>query len=392
MFVCYPSDMTTEVRTPFSVSAVELSNGGLFRKQILKFGTINYTDRKGNTRKITFDTAYGRNLIKAFKKRAYAQVPFQLADADNRHTNDPTRTGGEVVGVDLSADGSGVDGILRTWGEGTRVVEQNPKLGVSSRMFENITMSDGRTFPVALQHVLGTVDPQQKDQHPWEKIDSVELSAGSIAESVDLSTATYERSATMPETEGGGDTVTLTLSPEKAARLNQLLEDDEGLEGLADQLSALGIDLDDTDEDDEDPEEETSETELSSPNTEAIELANAQIASQEQRLVELTGQLRRQRVNTEVDTFQREGLSPAVLDLARPLLAVETGAVELANGVPGEAVDPGEVIREVLTSVIELARSGHLLVDTDGETGDLRGVDAVSGQRAALLKDWENYG
>ena len=122
--------MTTEVRTPFSVSPVELSGGGLFRKQILKFGTIHYVDpRTGKRQKLTFDPAYGRKLVEAFRAGAYSQVPFQLADGNNHHNNDPRNTGGEVVAMELSRDGSGVDGILRLWGSGAEVVRNNPKLG-----------------------------------------------------------------------------------------------------------------------------------------------------------------------------------------------------------------------------------------------------------------------
>lgn len=385
---------TTEVRTPFSVSAVELSSGGLFRKQILEFREIDYTDKFGKTRKITFDSEYGRNLIDAFQKRAYDQVTFQLADADNRHTNDPTRTGGEVVGVELSADGSGVDGILRLWGDGYRVVEANPKLGVSARMLENLTKG-GRHFPVALQHVLGTVDPQLSGMRPWEKVDSVELSTGPVPEFVDLSDSTYERSANMPERTGGeSETVTLELSAARAARLTELLDEDEALAELADQLTALGINLDDVDELDDDDEEddEEDENEEEPVTGEAIQLANAQMDSLNGRVVELTNQLNQQRTANEVAEFQRRGLSPAVLEMAQPLLAVSPGVVELSNGVAADNVDPGTVIREVLNTVIELAESGHLMTDLDDERGDLRGTNPEASERAGLLKDWENYG
>jgi hypothetical protein len=381
--------MTTEVRTPFTTSTVELSGGGLFRKQILKFGTIDYTDRTGSRRKLTFDPAYGQKMIDAFRAGAFEQVPFQLADSDNRHTNAPDRTGGEVVGVELSADGSGVDGILRTWGVGHQVVEHNPKLGVSARILENATLG-GRVYPVALQHVLATVDPQVRGMTPWQKVDGLSLSSGTVDEAVDLSTASYEGSA-MPEKNEG--TTTLELSTAQAERLKKLLEDDEALEALAEEL---GPDFFEAVEDDEEEAEESPELEpalaLSGLSSEALELANAQLTSQGQQIIELTRTISQQRTEAEIAGYQALNLAPAVIEAARPLLGIESGAIELSNGVPGMAVDPGEVVREILTTVIDLANSGHLLVDPDSEEGSLYGKDAKSGKREAMLADWENYG
>jgi len=385
--------MVTEVRTPFSVSSIELADGGLWRKQVLKFGTIWYTDRTGQRRQVTFDGKYGRDLIKAFKQGAFPQVPFQFADSDNRHNNDPTRTAGEVVGVELSADGSGVDAILRTWGEGTRVVEQNPKLGVSARILENTPQPDGRMFPRALQHILATVDPQVRGMHPWERVQSVDLSNGMVPDSLDLSTETYERGA---EVSGDGK-VTLELSADQAARLTQLLDEDEALEALAEQL---GEDfLDDLDEEDEtedaeddldEDEDEEEDVALSGRHAEALELAMAQQQAQSAQIIELTNRLNQTRTENEMAEFQRQGLAPAITELARPLLAFESGAIELSNGVAGAAIDPGEVIREVLNAVIELSNSGHLMVDM-AETGSLEGNDTVNDERQALLADWANY-
>jgi hypothetical protein len=383
--------MTTEVRTPLATTAVELSGGGLFRKQILRFDTIDYTDKTGQTRKITFDQEYGRKLVEAFQAGAYEQVPFQLADADNRHTNAPDRTGGEVVGVELSADGTGVDGILRTWGVGHEVVERNPKLGVSARILENATLG-GRHFPVALQHVLATVDPQMRNLRPWERVKSVDLSSGTVDEAVDLSTTIYGGSA-MPPKEGEG-TTTLELSTAQAERLKKLLETDEALEALAEELGPEFFEAVENGEDPEDDEEDEPEpvTELSGVSSEALELANAQLTSQGQAIIELTNRLNAERTEHEIDGYRSQNLAPAVIEAARPLLGIESGAVELSNGVPGMAVDPGEVVREILNTVIELANSGHLLVDPDSEQGSLHGTDPQVGKREAMLKDWANYG
>lgn len=392
--------MTTEVRTPFSTSAVELSDGGLWRKQILKFDTIDYLDAKtGERRKLTFDRKYGEDLIAAFKAGAYPQVPFQFADGQNRHNNDPRNTGGEVVAVALSRDGSGVDGFLRTWGDGTRVVEQNPKLGVSARILEDLTTTDGRSFPRAVQHVLATVDPQMRDMRPWERVESVDLAFGTVAEALDLSNETYEGSARMPEKQTEG-TTTLELSTAKAERLRTLLEEDEALEALAAELGdeffeALdnsGEDEDDEADDSSDEEDEEEDVNLSGGSrAQVIELTNAHTALEAQ-VLELSTKLANAQINADVAEFGRQGLAPAVLEAARPLLGVAPGVVELSNGVPGESVDPGAVLREVLSTVIDLANSGHLLVDPDEEAGSLHGDTTAKSQREAMLADWNNYG
>jgi hypothetical protein len=388
--------MTTEVRTPFATSDVELSaDSGLYRKQILRFGTIVYTDRTGRQRKLTFDRSYGEDLVRAFRSGAYDQVPFQLADATNTHTNAPDRTGGEVVALTLSKDGSGVDGYLRLNPLGTQAVELNSKLGVSARILENLATSDGRQFPRAVQHVLGTVDPQVRGMRPWERVDSVDLASGTVTEALDLSTETYERSA-MSGTDK--DTVTLELSTAQAERLKTILEDDEALEALADQLGPEFFEslLEDGEQDEEDPDEDDEESDedeatLSGPHIEALELARAQLDTQGQQILELTNQLNRTRLEAELSEFAGRDLAPAVIEAARPLLTVSPGAIELSNGIPGDAVDPGEVIREVLQTVIELANSGQLLISTD-EVGTLKGADQNKSTRDAMLSDWKNYG
>lgn len=209
---------------------------------------------------------------------------------------------------------------------------------------------------------------------------------------------------------GNGDTVTLELSsglaellqdPKTAQRLQALLEEEEGLEALAAELEAAGVSLDGGDDEDEDEEADAEDdhgeggsgsAELSGYVTEAVELANARIESQDQRIVELTNQLAEQRVAAEVDEYSRRGLSPAILELARPLLAVESGAVELSNGV-GTSLDPGQLVRDLLDTVIELSGSGHLMLNPEeAERGSLHGSDADQETRKALLADWEtNY-
>jgi hypothetical protein len=157
--------VTALVLTPFTAGeAVELGNRQWVKK-ILPVGDVDY---KGRT--LRFDKTYLSRLVDAFRSRAYDQVPFQLADAHNTHTNDPERTRGEITGMELRDDGLYVTAALTP--EGEQVLTSNPKLGVSARIVEEYARSDGKRFTAAIQHVLGTLDPRIPGLGPWEAIEA----------------------------------------------------------------------------------------------------------------------------------------------------------------------------------------------------------------------------
>lgn len=157
--------MTAAVLTPFTAGeAVELGNR-VWRKRLLPIGDVEY---KGRT--LQFTRKYLGQIVDAFNSRAYDQVPFQLADSQNAHTNDPERTRGEITGMELGDDGLYVTAELTP--EGEKVLAANPKLGVSARIVEDYARSDGRFFKSAVQHVLGTLDPRIPGLGAWEAIEA----------------------------------------------------------------------------------------------------------------------------------------------------------------------------------------------------------------------------
>ena len=109
-------------------------------------------------------------LEAAFTDRAYDQVAFQLADAGNTHTNDPERFRGDIVAMDAEEDGLWL--TVSPTAAGEKVLKENPQLGVSARIVEDYARSDGRRFPAAIQHVLGTLDPRIPGLGPWEAIEA----------------------------------------------------------------------------------------------------------------------------------------------------------------------------------------------------------------------------
>jgi hypothetical protein len=173
--------VTAAVLTPFTADdAVELGNRA-WRKKLLPVGEVEYKGRM-----LHFTRDYLGRLVQAFNSRAYDQVPFQLADAANTHTNDPERTRGEITAMELGDDGLYVTAVVTPDGE--KVLQANPKLGVSARIVEDYARSDGRHFAQAVQHVLGTLDPRIPGLGPWQAIEAASPAPDTV---IDLSGFTF---------------------------------------------------------------------------------------------------------------------------------------------------------------------------------------------------------
>src|ERR1035441_6422648 len=236
--------MTAAVLTPFYRSrAVELGNR-LWRKKVLPVGDVEY---KGRT--LHFTLNYLKGLAGAFTARAYDQVAFQLADAQNTHTNDPERFRGDFVAMDAEPDGLWV--TLKPTEAGDKVLKENPELGVSARIVEDYARSDGQHFPAAIQHVLGTLDPRIPGLGAWQAIEAASPVPDTV---IDLSASTFAGDAAEPappappapsqpapapaaqEPPEGTDAMPALdgLTDEQKARLAKLLElPDDQLDALA---------------------------------------------------------------------------------------------------------------------------------------------------------------
>lgn len=226
--------MTRTVQAPLDFSAPTKVGRRTFRKQIIRKGTIDYPMPDGTKRRVTFDDAYLDALNLAHQQGAYDDVAFILADKDNAHTMAPERFRGWVKGMERTADG--IDAILELSDDAADLVERTDyRLGVSPRI-KAVTHVDGRTFPVAVNHVLGTLDPRMQGPtlglSPWEPVD---LSADDD-DVLDLSGATYREDRTMP----------------RLIDLDQLAPEDR--DALASYAAMQGIDLSDADVDPETPE------------------------------------------------------------------------------------------------------------------------------------------
>lgn len=330
---------------------VELSRT-VFRKKILPMGTIDYRGRK-----ISFDKQYLTDLAQSFHAGAYDQVPFMLADKDNAHTMDPERFRGECKGVEVTDDG--LWGVFELSGDAAQLVKENPKLGVSARIVEGYARSDGKTFPRAMQHVLGTLDPRIPGLGAWTEVALSGYDSGD--EVVDLTHSAYEGEETVAGKDKADDLIDGLTREEYEALLASLdLDDvepdegdgDEGDEGDGDGDNGEGQGADDR-------EPAGAGASLSNQQT-AIELANAEIA-----------ELKRARAEDKFQADKRDyvqrGVPPALVELARPVLTAPDGfTIDLSNGTDGEnKVDAAHIVRQLLDSAsgyIALAQErGHSL-------------------------------
>lgn len=390
---------TTVVLTPYSRKpAIELGNHR-WRKQLLPIGDFDYHGRK-----LEFTKEYLTELIRSFKDRAFDQVPFQLADKDNKHNNDPERFRGDIVEAELTNDG--IDVILETDDEGDKLIRRNPKLGVSARIYENYDRSDGKRWTAALQHVLGTLDPHIPGMRGWEP---VALSNGTTMRVLDLTGSTYSESEEEHVAFTDEDKQSLLGIFKKIRDGGEDVSDDD----LEDLLS--GIDPDDDDGDD-DGEDELEDGELSDERIEAlIAEAEAEAAEEEEderepvnasrtggnvldltnnaafqeqqiELARVTAKMNDSAYTNEKETLRRLGLPTKAIDLARPLLEGEGHVVELSNG---DAIDAGAVMRRVLTEIgktIKVLDLSELVGNSDEPDDEKDQREAEEADRAKFVE------
>jgi hypothetical protein len=373
----------------------------LWRKKVLPVGDIDYKGRK-----LSFTRSYNDGLAAAYQSGAYDQVPFQLADHANTHTNDPERFRGDVISVDSLADGLYI--TLAPTDEGEKTLLTNPRLGVSARIVEDYARSDGKHYPAAIQHVLGTLDPRIPGLGAWEAIEA----SNQPETIIDLTGATFagqqEGTEAMPLTDqerqarlakllevpsdqwdkivaqltapaaapaAGTGTGTGTTTP--AAGDDQLTAEELAeLEAAAAELDALGL-LDD--ETEAEPVGAGAPTALSNTDRMAIEMANVQAEETARQLRVVTNELDAQRFEAEKVRLAKIGIPPYITELARPFLEGAGHTVDLANG---SSADGGQVMRKVLE---EVGKLGRLMGETDVELGSP--MDAPEDQGAATARD-----
>lgn len=355
----------TIVYTPWRRNQVIALSGGKhrWRKQLLPLDKITY---KGET--VDFTANYLKGLVRAFKEKAIDVVPFQLAGADNKHTNAVKARQGTITELEFTGDG--LDVILETDDEGDELLSKYPDIGVSARIYEDYEReADGKHWPAALQHVLATLDPHITGMRPWERLEPVSLS-NSHGRIIDLTAERFDQGEEelVPKTRSSlkeilakirdsGDDADLTDD-----ELDELLKITEAVSGKSDDDSESNELTDEeldailtaagglTDEEDGDTSSSSDSTVIAaSRQNSALELANARLETQ---AIELAGVQRRLDdeawAREKLELANRHGIPPFVTEKAKPLLYGSDHVVELSNG---EEVDAGGVMRDVLHTI-----------------------------------------
>jgi hypothetical protein len=405
--------MTTTLLTPMERGKARPSGASLWRKQLLPVGRINYKGRV-----IDFTREYLAGLVKAFTDRAYDAVPLQFADEENRHTEKVEHRRGTVRGLELTDDG--LDVIVSAGPQGAAYLAEYPDLGISAKIVEDYERADGKFFPAALKHVLGTLDPRITGMRPWQEIAAANDDGGEV---LDLTGEAYAAPGVPGQHDNGGalppGTVTtlngtgtpepvptppgppapevketgMAFTPDQEARLAQLIDlpDDQftrllsaaaapaagqdgtgGDDDLSDEELAELIDSLGADEDEETGTETGAETgavpagagaSLSAEAQAQIDLANSRADENAIELARVTTALDRAAYERERDHYSRQyGIPPRIVDLARPVLEGNGHVIELSNG---STVDAGAIVRKVLAEVGKTVK----MLDLSGELG-----------------------
>lgn len=386
---------TAAILTPFfRGSAIELGNR-TWKKRVLPVGDVEY-----NGRTLHFTKGYNDSLAEAFRDQAYDQVSFQLADAKNTHTNDPERHRGTVT--DLLSEDDGLWLVLNPTERGERVLKENPYLGVSARIVENYARSDGKFYPYAIQHVLGTLDPRIPGLGAWQTIDNanmpslvIDLTGASFAGEEDTmpelnaqqqanltrllnldATALDKLLGTPPAppaptgTNGNGHQPDNELSDQELSDLLEAMSD-EDLAGLeAEFLAETGAGA--------------AATGLTAEAQMAIDLANSRADETERQLGVFQMQFEAQHFENEKRNLMDLGVPSYISELARPLLQGSGHTIDLANG---QRVDAGQVMRKVLSEYARMAQMLDLGVELGSSMDEPEGAGASAAdtQRADVV-------
>ncbi len=168
--------------------AMKLSAAGkLWKKEILRAGTINYHGQKFSVTPEQLKQACAN-----FKAGALDYVPLQFSGDNNEHTDASDKYAGKIEELQVSKDGKSLIGIFSLTPEAERIVKHNPKFGVSVFWHSAYKrMSDSKFFGPAVLHVAAVHRPVLNGMSAWEAMLSEDTPEG-IAAYINLSEAEYE--------------------------------------------------------------------------------------------------------------------------------------------------------------------------------------------------------
>lgn len=381
-------------------SAVELGNK-VFRKQLLPKSKINYKGRQ-----LDFDDAYLDQVAQSFREQAFDSCPLVMAPADNSHTMSPTAATGRILGVERTPDG--LDIIVEANDEAARVLSEDPRVGVSARIVEDYSRADGKSWRAALQHALITYAPRITGMRPWEPVECSQETDAVI----DLSALTFTPEGDIKQEQASAESGEETPGKELVDMPPLSQEQQDTLKTLftqwQEEASAASTETPETApqppvfqevEVVEAPEaaQESEQLEAIAASEEssdgAVELAEIELATKVDRLeIQLAEvKAREDAANWKLEfsaLVSEKGLSPAIVNLAEPLLKGSKHTVELSEGT---TVDAGQVMRTVLDAVAKTYGKAVDLSAPVGSAHDGAAGDTEAQERAAFLASQRNF-
>lgn len=386
------------VRTPLATAAaLELGNK-LWRKEILKAGTIHY--RGG---KFEATPAYLDSVLAAYKDGAIASVPFTFVDDRGAHVESPERRKGNIVGLERNATG-GLDAILALDDDADALVRKDKKFGVSVLIKHDRTTGGGKHYPAVLAHVAGTYDPVINNLGDWEEI----AASNDAVDVLDLLALTSAPQDDPTKETPMADAVTLT--PEELAQLRSLLpklatlgtEPVDAPTDKVDEKPAVEDKVDETDEDaeladmvaafDEEPELIAASNE-SDPAvlalTQRLEAAEQANRDRDLQLSQLRDERDESHYLAERENLARNfGIHPSVTDLIKPLLKGGGSKLALSNGAE---IVPADLIRKFVHELatrprLDLSQTKGSALDLDDDAAEAKSRDELAAEIAKSFR------
>lgn len=174
------------------VALSRTQSGRLFRKHILSKGTLFYPGVKGG--KVEVDDAFLASLSKNFNDKVCPIVQAPVVDGDNKHSEDPFRNIGEVVGFEVE-NGKGY-AILDARDAKAADALGKTLLGASAMLSLDYTNTrTGQKSGPTLLHMAITNRPHLTDLDDFEEV--LAASADSSSKAVVLTAARNHKESTM---------------------------------------------------------------------------------------------------------------------------------------------------------------------------------------------------
>lgn len=351
----------TIIQTPVDnteIEYLELSEeDGTFWKQIIPMNyKLNYEGKD-----YLFDKSALESVKQAFNDKAVVdQTAFQLANDKNQHDSeediaagrhyDPKRYAGEIEKLIINS--RGLFGKVRATKDGAKLLQDNPKLGVSASLIPNYE-KDGKKYPLAMRHLLGTLDPKIKGMSGWTRN---ELLLSNVIdeneEVIDLTTPTKPEENTPTDTGVDPNKVSVDKAEYEAA-MAELKEFKEAESTVDEWLK----------------EQEESGNPVSLSN---------ESPKRDPEIIRLSNEIAESKWEAKRADFMRKGVPMKMLDLATEVMKDGAGqtTINLSND---KTVDPKDLITQILHEAegfVDLSEeSGHSL-STEEHDAEKRHYDS----------------